>query len=436
MPDYKKKKVNRLKGAPKPKKTKRTAPPQNNDIVMTSTPAKRRSTPPKTEKPVSNMRVVNGKKLVRKRRLRISFSAILAAALVLLVLHLILPVGIFENLQNMTALIGSGGYPVEISSTEVLNTVSRGNCYYVLTDTRLNAYSGGGKEIYSYYHGFENPMLKTSRTRAMVFSQGGNEAYIYNLAELKSTVSTEKEIITANISDSGAYAIVTRSDSYASVVSVYNKNDKLIYEWYSSEDTVNNVAISPNGKKIAVSAFNTSSGDYRAKICVLRFDSASPEYTETYSGSPVYAIESSGGGFSVITENSVQFIEWSKYKKTEYKNDYAMSMFRSGSGGSIAVFNRTSDKTDNRVAVFNSKGKLKSEFEFKGIIGDIEISGGHIYCISDTFVYLLSENGEILRKSECGFGVVRISVIGTNTVAVITDNQIYRIKLEQQEKKK
>lgn len=434
MPDYKKKKVNRLRGAPRPKKSRRAAIPENDDIAMTSTPPKRRGEPKKAEQPVSNMRVVNGKKLERKRKLRISFSAVAAAAVVIVILHLILPVGIFENVQNLTALIGSGGYPAEINSTEVLNAVSRGNYYYVLTDTRLNAYSNGGKEIYSYSHGFENPVLKTSKTRAMVFSQGGTEAYIYNLAEFKNAVSTEKEIITANISDSGTYALVTRSDSYASVVSVYNKNDKLVYEWYSSEDTVNNVAVSPNGKKIAVSAFNATSGDYSAKVCVLSFDSATAEYTESYSGSPVYGIDTmSNAGFSVITENGIQFIKWSKFQKEEYKNDYSAAMFRSASGGSVAVFNRSSDKTDNRIAVFNSKGKLKSEFEFKGIISDIEIRGGHIYCISDTYVYLLSENGEVLRKAECGFGAVRISVTGTNSAAVITDNQINIIQLEQQE---
>ena len=190
MPDYKKKKVNRLKGAPRLKKSKRAAPPEENDIVMTSTPAKRQIKPPKAEKPVSSMRVVNGKKLERKRKLRISFSAVAIVSVIALILHLILPVGIFENIQNLTAIIGSGSYPAEISGTEVLNTVSRGNYYYVLTDTRLNAYSGGGKEIFSYSHGFENPVLKTSKTRAMVFSQGGNDAYIYNLAELKNTVST------------------------------------------------------------------------------------------------------------------------------------------------------------------------------------------------------------------------------------------------------
>ena len=217
------------------------------------------------------------------------------------------------------------------------------------------------------------------------------------------------------------------------MVSVYNKYDKLIYEWYSAEDAVNNVAVSPNGKKIAVSLFNASSGVYSSEVCVFGFDSATPEFRETCGDAPVYNLDTAqSSGFSVVCKNGIRFIAWSDYKKTEYENAYTAAMFRSYSGGSVAVFNRASDRTDNRVAVFNSKGKLKSEFEFKGIIGDIEIWGGHIYFISDTEVLLLSEDGTVLRKAECGFGAERLSVIGSNMIAVITDNQIYKIKLEQE----
>lgn len=436
MPEYKKKRVNRLRGAPKPKKTARVQKEEPDDIIMSPSGGKRTKKPPKPPKTVPDMRVVKGKKLERQRKTKALLSISAAVTVICLVLHLILPVGILENLQNLTALIGSGGYPLELNSTETLNSVSRGMYYYLLTDTRINAYSSSGREIYSYSHGFENPVMKTSKTRALVFSQGQNQAFIYNLASLKSTVNTESPIITANISDSGTYAIVTRSDSYASVVSVYDKYDKPIYEWYSAEDAVNNIAISPNGKKIAVSLFNASSGVYTSKVCVFGFDSASPEYTETCGDAPVYNLDTThNAGFSVVLKNGVRFINWSNYKKTDYENPYAAAMFRAGSGGSVAVFNRASDRTDNRVAVFNSKGKLKSEFEFKGIIGDIEISGGHIYCISDTSVLLLSEDGAVLRKAECGFGAKRLSVIGSNQVAVITDNQIYQIKLEQEEEK-
>lgn len=433
MPEYKKRHVNRLRGAAdtvKNKKERRSRIAETEDIVMT--PFGKGS---KNTKPQSDMRVVKGKKLERRRRTKVFTAVVSVIVIACVVLQLVLPVGIIENIQNLTALLGSGGYPISLESSNTINAVSRGTSYYyVLTDTRINAFSVGGKKIYSYAHGFENPVLKTSKTRAMVFDQGGNELLIYNLASLKGTIKTESEIITANISDSGTYAVVTQSDTYASAVSVYDKQSKLIYEWYSSEDTVNNVAVSPNGKKIAVSAFNASSGNYKSKVSVLNFNSAAPEFTEEYEGAPVLNLDTAhSAGFSAVTANRIDFINWSGYEKTGYTNEYPISMFRSGSGGSAAVFSRESDRTDNRVAVFNSKGKLKAEFEFKGIISDIQISGGHIYCISDTEIYLLGPDGAVLRSAECGFGAVRLAVTGTNIAAVITDNRIDRIKLEPKE---
>ena len=96
----------------------------------------------------------------------------------------------------------------------------------------------------------------------------------------------------------------------------------------------------------------------------------------------------------------------------------------------MVVFNRESDRTDNRIVLFSPKGRLKCEFDYKGIISDIEVSGGHIYCICDTSAYLLSDEGNVLREADCGFGVTYISPIGSNMLAAITDNGIQKIKLE------
>ena len=150
--------------------------------------------------------------------------------------------------------MGTGSYPIELGGTETVNTVSRGSYYYVLSNTDIVAFNNSGKSLFSFTHGYENPVLKVSATRAMVFEQGGNEALIFDLKGLKTTAKTEKSIITGAVSDSGRYALVTLSDKYASAVTVYDKKDNAVYEWYSAENTVNNVAVSPNGKKIAVSS--------------------------------------------------------------------------------------------------------------------------------------------------------------------------------------
>lgn len=436
MPDYKKKRVNRLRGAPKPRRDKPERNTAPDEIVMT--PESRRARPEAkssesaVKESAQNLKVVKGRKLERRRKTRILLTAAAIAVIICTVLHFILPVGIIENAGNLIAVMGSGSYPVELESSEVVSAVSRGSYYYILTDTRINAYSGAGKEIYSYAHGFENPVLKTSKTRALVFSQGGSDLLIYNLQSLKGTLQTEKPIITACISDSGAYAVVTQSDSYAAAVSVYGKNGKLMYEWFSASDTVNNIAISPDGKKIALSLFNATSGAYSSKISVYGFESADPLFTKNIDGSPVYGLDSThNSGFFAISQNKVIFVKWSDYTVKEYDSDYNAAMFRAGSGGAVAVFNRESDRTDNRIVLFNTKGERISEFEFKQAVSDIQVSGGHIYCMSDTEVFLLSDSGEKLRSTDCGFGAVWLAVTGSNEAAVITDNRIDKVKLVQ-----
>lgn len=436
MPDYKKKRVNRLRGAPKPRRDKPERNTAPDEIVMT--PESRRARPEAkssesaVKESAQNLKVVKGRKLERRRKTRILLTAAAIAVIICTVLHFILPVGIIENVGNLIAVMGSGSYPVELESSEVVSAVSRGSYYYVLTDTRINAYSGAGKEIYSYAHGFENPVLKTSKTRALVFSQGGSDLLIYNLQSLKGTLQTEKPIITACISDSGAYAVVTQSDSYAAAVSVYSKNGKLMYEWFSASDTVNNIAISPDGKKIALSLFNATSGAYSSKISVYGFESADPLFTKNIDGSPVYGLDSThNSGFFAVSQNKLIFVKWSDYTVKEYDSDYNAAMFRAGSGGAVAVFNRESDRTDNRIVLFNTKGERISEFEFKQAVSDIQVSGGHIYCMSDTEVFLLSDSGEKLRGADCGFGAVWLAVTGSNEAAVITDNRIDKVKLVQ-----
>ena len=426
MPDYKKKKHNRIFSAPKPRKRNVAKPVVDDDIKMSA--QKRRDAVLK-----QSMKVVKGKKFEQKRRLKIFAATVAVILLVVGIFQLILPMGVYESVVHKISVLGAGSYPISLESTQTINTVNKGSYYYVLTNTFISAYNTSGKELFSYAHGFESPILKTSDTRAIVFEQNGTKAHIFTVKGLKSTVNTEKNIITANISDSGSYVIATYSDKYAAAVTVYNKRGKTLYEWFSAENVVNNVAISPNGKKIAVSSFLSSGGQYKSVLSVLNFKSATPEYTENVEGSLIFNLDNTHRSyFAVVSENSVRFIKWSSQKKKEYSSDYSISLFRAEKDGFVAVFNRKSDKTDNHIVVFSASGRVKQEVKYKGIISDINFAHGHIYCIGESELHLLSKEGEILRTASYGFGAVRITATATNTVAVITDNKIEKVKLEQE----
>ncbi len=423
LPEYKKKSKRAFSGgsrAPKSKVNKqKSVSPQVKKVNYTAQAQK------------SDLKVVKGRKLEQMRKMRISAAFFAVVIAIIVIFELSLPIGIGDSLENFFACMGSGEFPLEIAGTDLVDAKTSNSYVYSLSNTTLGAYNSSGKEIFSYSHGFEKPIIKKSSTRVIVFEQGGKNAAIFNLSEQKSKIKTENEIITANISRCGVYAIATHSESYASTVSVYDTNDKLIYEWYSSENIVNNVIVSPNGKKIAVSTINAKNGEFVTNVSVMKFDSANALFSADFKGEVLLTLDSSHNrGFWCVSENTVKFIKWSNYKEKEFKTDYSVSRFKADFGGTVAVFNRHSDKTDSTVVLFNKSGDKKSEFKFLGSINDIAMISGHIYCISDKTVYVLDKTGKVLKSAECSFGGEKIFVIGTYDVAVMNDNTIEKIHLK------
>lgn len=429
MPRYKKKRHSRFLNPPKKRVVNTNLKEKEEKIPMKPFRKLKAKTPSQ-----KNMRVVTGKKLERSRKVKILLSAVAVIAAILMILEAVLPAGIIQTVSNLTALIGTGSYPITVSGSQTLNVVPMGNYYFVLTDTSFAAYSNGGKKLISEPHGFEKPILSVSEGRAMVYNLGGNKAHIFDLRSIKKTVETKNKIISASISDSGRYAIATYSDKYAGSIYVYDKGHEVIYEWYSAKDSVNNVAISSNGKKIAVATFNTASGLFDSKINIINYNSATPEHTFSYDDTFIYGLYSSGtSGFSVIKPNGVDYVDWSDYEKIEYKNDYTISKFRSLSSVNVAVFCRESDKTDNKIVVLSKDGEVETTVKYNGVINDIQVKGSSIYCISDTDITVLDFKGKISRNSVYGFGGKGIAVTAANTVAIIFDNEIEKIKLQEKE---
>lgn len=420
MPDYKRKKFRKSHKA-KGKKSN-----VDNDIIMSNSKNK-------SVLPEKDIRVVHGAKLKRQRKTKIIIAALSVICAVFVFFSLILPVSLYENVVNCISLLGQGSYPANISGSTVIDTVSNGSYYYVLSDTNVTAYSNNGKKIFSEMHGFSNPIISVSETRALVFDQGGKNLYIYNLSGQINSLETKKEIITANISRSGSFAVVTHSDSYASTVNIYDKKCKQIYTWNSAKNIVNNVLLNSAGDKFAVSTLNAVSGQYSSNVSVLDLNSVDALYNLNLDTSVVLSLQDTGKGISVVTEDKYKFIHWSKFTTAEITASGEINICRTNKNCTLLVFNRANDRSDNTVILVSKKGEKISEFKINSIITDIIYTNNRVYYISDNIVNILDKKGTLLRESSCDYGVVRFEVIGGNTLAIITDRQIIKTNIEKEE---
>ncbi len=380
--------------------------------------------------PEEEIKVVRGAKYTRRARNKFLLSTIAIVALIYLFFSLILPVSVYENIVNITSLIGHGKYPIDISGSTVLNSVSNGEYYYVLTDTSIAVYSNGGKTVINEMHGFSNPILSVSETRAIVYDQGEKSINIYNLGGKIDTLQTKDAIITASISRSGALAVATHSDGYTSVVNVYDKNLNHIYTWNSAKDIVNNVLVNSTGKHLAVTTFNAISGQYSSKMMILGFDSADPLYTLDLGNSVVLSLTNTGKGVSVVTPDKYKFVHWSKFNTNEVTASGEINLVRKDDKGLLLVFNRANDRSDNTVILISNKGVKIKEFKINNLITDIQYARGRVYYVSDSLVNILDSDGNILRYDDCGYGTQKFAVVSSNSIATITDSQIEKIDIE------
>lgn len=423
MPDYKRKKVKR---GIKPKRRQVSV---EEKIPMTdSNKAKREKVLPE-----NNIKVIRGKKLKRKRIITVLLAIVSVILTTCIILSMVLPVSLYENLVNAFALIGSGSYPNEINGSLTLNTISNGSYYYVLTDTNITAYSNAGKQVFTDLHGFANPMISISETRALVFDQGGKCMYIYNLSGRIDSIETENEIINASISRSGAVAVSTHSNQYTSVVYVFDVDSKLIYTWNSAKEIVNNVIVDPGADFVAVSTLSANSGQYNSKVMILGFESADPLHSTELGNSIVLSLSNFDDGLSVVTTDKYKYIHWSEFTTNDITASGEVNIFRKSSDGILLVFNRANDRTDNTIVLISEDGEKINEFKIQNTITDIQYSDNKVYYISDTVAEILSEKGQVLRKGTCAFGTTFFAVLSSDSLAVVNDNKISKLTIEKGE---
>ncbi len=434
MAEYKKKSVSRRKKQVKHSVTEkipmqRSPAPKRRETVKKEKPEVKT---PQKAKPTRNsvMKVIPGfKNKIKKRRLT-TVGLIGAVMIFIVVFALCVPTGLFEFFENRFALIGgNGGYPVSISSGGTLVSAVQGKSHYVaVTAGSIDGYNNNGKIMFSYPHGYEYPVVSQSQERFIVYGLGEKGYSVYNLNKQLYSATSDNKILAAAIAENGTYAVATQSDSYSSQVIVYDKNNKQIYKWMCADFIVNNVVLSPDGKRLAVSVFNTQAGKYLSKLYILGYKSATPINLFEYEDEMIMSLSTAASNsFYAVFDDSITFYKWKDLSNTSVTTDKKVFFARSNKNYSIFVNCNEANKTDNEIVVVNGKGVQKTKFTFSEEIIDIALRGKYIYILGDRKIYIYNVKGEALNTVTCDFGVKRIVPIRSFSVAAFTDNNIKKI---------
>ena len=368
-----------------------------------------------------------------KKTMMVRYASIAVAVLIIIGIvtaFALSPTGIVENIKYKYTLSKTGsGFPIESEIGTAKSLDYSNGCLLVTNESEIRCFNNNGAQIYSRIHGFTNPVVKTSKIRTLTYGINATRYIIHTPQEevINKSTSDGYGIITADISNSGVYAIATTGSQEVSLVTVYDKDAKEIYKFHSSNNHVLNVSVSENGKRMCVVTVTTRQAHIVSKISIFDFDSVEPIFEQELNDEVVYVAEyMSSNALSIVTNKSYICI---KGKKIHNKIDYEANSLNKYeiNHDSIVLYNKPDDNSlSGTVRVLNANGKNKAEFEIQGNISDISCYKNKVYTLDEN-VCCYNFSGEKLEKIEINNGASDIQAFPRG-VAVLYSSGIDLVK--------
>lgn len=357
---------------------------------------------------------------------------LIATYLITLSIH---PIGVIEYIKSTYTSVGYGkGYDIDINNARPLYTLSDDDRYFVVSSNYVNCYNRNGKTIFEKNHSLSEPVVKFSETRYLLYGQGERNLQVNSFSNTLYSHNFSSGIITAAISDSGVFAVATKSDGYSSSVAVYNKNNEKIFEWFSSDETVNTLALASNGKSIAVSTIKVEKGKYISSFYVLKFNSADPVFKKTYTDNVIYQlIPTNNTTYCLVFADNIEFVNYKSEKAVTNKSDYSVSIVKQIDGKIIAVRTVAANHDESLIEIYNQNGKIKSSFKVNIYITDFSYSSNKIYVLGLHDIYKYNSKGKLDLQTKADYDVLFIEAVSANSVACIRNSLIDKYELKQTE---
>lgn len=376
-----------------------------------------------------------------------------AQRVIVLLLLVFLLFSIFANIKEITYgnlfyFVRDFGNAVDIESTnyETLSydvypnqkfSLYRGGISAV-SPSNISVYTATGRRTLKSRADFVQPYAVCSDKYVLVYDMSGTSFSLYNSFSKVYTENFEYPITDADISNSGVFAVVTRSSDYKSVINVYNSNIKLIGK-YSKNLYTTDIAINIDGNKMAALFYDV--GDGRGRTTVRVYDISNrtsgdkdPDedrilFESTMHGEfPLSCSFTDDGKLSVVTDGSTNIFDtdYEIYDSYEYRGD--ISAFCADKNGTAVAVKTGALNDVNRIIVFDKTGKMLYNEIIRESVNEMKFLDGYVFIKSDMGAARLSTANGDIEKYSCQSG--SLLVYDTSTAIVCGESKAVYIKFK------
>ena len=334
--------------------------------------------------------------------------------------------------------LGSGdGYPYSLNSVSVENMDMMGSDLLLLTDTNLTVLDRTAKTRSAIQHNYSNPQMALNNGRIAVYDRSGKNFRVQTKKEVLFEKELDEDITVCDVGKKGNVAVATIGKTSKSCVTVYNSSFNEVFKWKSANDYIMALALSPNGKSVAVATVNADTGDIYSTVLIFDFDKNEAVATFTYSGTAVVdLVYTKKDTLAVVGDNLMGVIKDNTVKGNDISyNAGTLSRYAYNSeNGTFALFlSKFGSNSSGELRYYGSDISLVFSQEINNTVRWIDCGSKYITVLQDNHIGVYSKKG-VFEGNISTRNDSRMTFVSDNDTYVLAISEIRSYKAKEAEK--
>ncbi len=275
----------------------------------------------------------------------------------------------------------------------------------VATPSGLKIYEGDGDLSFEGSDRFSNPLIQTSDRYLLVYDFGGSSFALYNSFARIYSEKLDYDITGADISDSGMFAVVSRTKEYNSAVLLYTKNCKLKNRYLSS-DRVIDISLNDSGTRVCILSFTATNASFKTKIMITKPREDTPMTSlELEDVFPLSCNYTSDGNLTVLCDKALYFYDGDGNLKGSCDLEGEPEAVCLCDEASVISFSEASVAAGSYIMVFDSEGDTVYSGDADRMTADVGYAEGYLFSLSGNILTRTDiRNDEKVSKEVSGSG--------------------------------
>jgi hypothetical protein len=297
-----------------------------------------------------------------------------------------------------TGELAVGNFPIEISDENSYQLKIMENNIAVLNDSCLNIYTDEGKQLLSVQHDYAKPIIEASSKRALIYDLGGKCFSLYSKYDKIYEKTDDNTILFAKLSSNDYAAVVTKSEKYLALLTVYNSKGESVFVYKSYDSRIIDVTFNRDNNGCIITTIGAKGGELVSQLLYYKFDETDMIWQSDYINTMAFSTRLYGeSGIILFGDNKCGYFDNNGKLTASYDYDYSIVDFDSSDTLSGMLFNNEETRKSVLVLMDNIENK-PIETVIDGTAENIDIFGDIAYVQTSKKIYAYSKMGEIVSS--------------------------------------